>query len=143
MKVAVVRAEHGRVVESYEFEATLEDIVKDIVRQVVEEWKPEESDLLVTRESREITVAGEVEEGVVRELEEKGLVAREGGSLKALVTIYYIYFDVKLEEESEEYVSNKVYVIAPLVAKEFKYELEREAASWTAWGEEPSGIRVE
>jgi hypothetical protein len=141
VKVAVIRAEYGKVVESYVFEARLEDVVKDILRHVIDEWKPGESDLVVTKETFSLTVAGEAEEDVIRELEEAGLVSREGDTVRVAVPIYYINFDVDLDEE-EGYIVKKLYLIAPLITKEFKYELENEAASLTASGEEPSGVSV-
>ena len=144
MKVVAVRAEHGKVVESYVFEANIEETVKDIVRQILDEWDPDKSDLLITKEVHTITVVGEEEQEVIRELEERELVEREGGSIKASIPIYYINFDVDLEEE-EGMVINKLYIVAPLVSKEFKYEIEKEAASITSpSGEEgPRGIEVE
>lgn len=141
MKIAVIRAEEGRVVESYEFEGSLADVVKDIARQAMDEWDPSESDFFVMRDAREITIGAEVDDDTLRELEEEGLARREDGQVKVLLQYYTISFDTELVED-ENYVDRKVYVIAPLVVPTLKDELEAYAASLTSGsGQPPPGIK--
>ena len=143
MRVAVVRAEHGRVVESYVFEGRLEDIVKDITRHTIEEWDPAKSDLIITKDFFDITVTGEPDEEVLEELRGMGLVERSESEVKASIPIYYINFDVELDEEAG-YIVRRVYVVAPLVSREFKDEIEHEAASLTSpRSSPPPGISEE
>lgn len=141
MKIAVIRAEEGRVVESFEFEGSLTDVVKDIAKQAMEEWDPGESDFFVMRDVREITVGAEIDDETLRELEEEGLARREDGQVKVLLQYYTISFDTELVED-ENYVDRKVYVIAPLVVPALKDELEAYAASLTSEkGQSPPGIK--
>ncbi|BAA80820.2 hypothetical protein APE_1817.1 [Aeropyrum pernix K1] len=140
MKVAVIRAEHGRVEESLVFEARLEEVVKDMARHALEEWDPGSSDFLVIRDDIEVTVVGDVEEDVLKELEAQGRVEGEGGETRVLVPIYYISFDNEMIDD-ENYIDKRILVIAPLVYKGFKDELEAHAASMTAPPQRPGGIK--
>ena len=145
MKIAVVRAESGKVVESYIFEGELEEIVKDIARQAMDEWDPRSSDFIVTKDTYQLTISGRPDEEMLDELEEKGLVARDQSGVKVITTIYYISFDTELGED-ENYIDKKMYIIAPLISVEFKDELEFEAASLPSYrgGEfKPRGLREE
>jgi hypothetical protein len=143
VKIAVIRAEYGRVVESFVFEGELEDIVKDVARHAMEEWNPGSSDFFVIKEVHALTVTGSPESEVIEELERRGMVAREEGSLKVLATIYYITFDTELGED-ENYIDRKMYVIAPLISPDFKDELEYHAASMTGGrGGGPPGVKLE
>ena len=141
MKIAVIWAEDGRVVESFVFEGSLEDVVKDVAKQALEEWDPGRSDFIVVRDVQELTLSGEADEETLRELEERGLAKREDGQLRVLLQYYTISFDTELVDE-EDYVDRKIYLVAPLVVPELREELEAHAASLTAErGEGPPGVR--
>lgn len=141
MKIAVIRAEEGKVVESFVFDGVLEEVVKDIAKQALEEWDPARSDFIVVRDVQELTLSGEADEETLRELEERGAAKREDGQLRVLLQYYTISFDTELVDD-ENYVDRKIYLIAPLVVPELQDELEAHAASLTAGGgEAPPGVR--
>lgn len=141
MKVAVVRAEHGRVEESLVFDARLEETVKDIARQAMDEWDPRRSDFIIIKDNLEVTVTGTMLEDVAQELEAEGRLARGDSQVKALIPVYYISFDTEMVDE-DNYVDRKVYIIAPLLYDSFKDELEAHAAQLTSPPPKgPSGIR--
>ncbi|MCE4616650.1 MAG: DUF2286 domain-containing protein [Aeropyrum sp.] len=131
MKVAVIRAEEGRIEESLVFEARLEETVKDIARHAMEEWNPAKSDFIVIKDNLEVTIAGEPVEEVITQLEEQGRIVRSESGIKALIPIYYISFDTEMVDE-DNYADKKIYLIAPLVYEGLKEELESHAAQLTS-----------
>ena len=139
MRVAVIRSEMGRVVESMVLEGSVYDVVKDITRHVMDEWDPGRSDFLVMRDNRKVTILGEPDEAALRELEAEGRVERLPNAVEVYLPIFVISFDNEFLDE-EDYVDNKVYVIAPLVADGLREEMEVYAAELTVRKERPEGI---
>ena len=139
MKVIVVRSERGRIVESMVMEASIYDVVKDITRHVMDEWDPSKSDFLVMRDNRKVTIIGEPDPEFLKELEAEGRVERSSNGIEVQVPIFIISFDNEFLDD-EDYVDNKVYVIAPLVVDSLREEIEVYAADLTVRREKPEGI---
>ncbi len=79
MKVLVVRAEMGRVVESRVLEGEFYEVVKKYVSIASSEWDPEVSDFVVVRDDLNVDVEGSLEREVLEYLRSYGLLRRVRG----------------------------------------------------------------
>ncbi len=140
LKVVVIRAEYGKIVESDIVEGDLFDIVKEEARQALEAWKPETSDFVVARDFREIEIKLPIPPELYDRLREMGIpLSRAGDKAVASIPIVLISYDSEMITE-EEYQENKIILIAPYLSEEVKMDLENEAAGITSPSEKPEGI---
>lgn len=143
MKVAVIRAEYGKIVESDVVEGDLYQIAKEEARRALDEWKPESSDFVVARDYREIEIKLPMPPELYDMLRDIGAgISKVGDKALASIPIILISYDSEMISE-EEYQENKIILIAPYLGEQVKLDLENEAASITAPGEKPQGIEEE
>jgi hypothetical protein len=140
VKVLVVRAEMGRVVESRVLEGEFYEVVKKYVSIASSEWDPEVSDFVVVRDDLNVDVEGSLEREVLEYLRSYGSLEESEGALRVRLPVYTISFDNRFVGE-DSYVENKVYIIAPYVNEDLRVLFETEAASITTQEAAPEGIR--
>jgi len=140
VKVIVIRAEYGKIVESDIVEGDLFEIVKEEARNALEAWKPETSDFVVARDFREIEIKLPIPPELYDRLREMGIpLSRAGDKAVASIPVVLISYDSEMITE-EEYQENKIILIAPYLSDEVKMDLESEAAGITSPSEKPEGI---
>ena len=138
MKVLVVRAERGRVVESSIVEGELDKIVKDVAREVLEEWDPRVSEFVVLKDVEEATIKLPIPGDVVDVLRPFGL-RRRGDEAVVDLPYYTISFDNR--KVNDDYVEYKVVVVAPYINDDFKAWIETLAAEIVSEKKPPEGIK--
>lgn len=143
MKVTVIRAEYGKIVESDVVEGDLYQIAKEEARRALDEWKPESSDFVVARDYREIEIKLPMPPELYDMLRDIGAgISKVGDKALTSIPIILISYDSEMISE-EEYQENKIILIAPYLGEQVKLDLENEAASITAPSEKPQGIEEE
>lgn len=140
LKVVVIRAEQGRIVESDIVEGELYEIVKEEARRALEAWRPETSDFVVARDYRDVEIKLPISPELYDRLREMDVpLSKEGDKAVASIPIILISYDSEMLTE-EEYLEKKIMLIAPYLTDEVKVELESEAVGITSPSEKPEGI---
>ena len=141
MRILVVRAEEGRIVESEVTEGEFRKVLRGVVERALQEWDEASSDFLVVRDEQDIEVNPEdIGSDELEELSRITRIERGPSGFKIKLPIYMISFDNKIEGDS--YIDNRIYVITPLVYDELKDIIEADAAHYTAPDKpQPRGIR--
>jgi len=140
VRVLVVRAEMGRVVESRVGEGELVDVVRECALRALSEWDPGVSDFVVIREFVEFEVEGSLGKDAVEALRGYGFIEESGESVRVKLPVYTISFDSRALSD-DVYLENKLYLVTIYVNDDLKAFFEAEAASMTSQELEPGGIR--
>lgn len=138
MKVLVVRAERGKVVESTVVEGSLEDVAKDVAKEALVEWDPRVSEFVVLRDVEEVTIKLPIPGELVDELRKYGL--RKKGESEAAIDLPYYTISFDNRRVGDDYIEYKVYVIAPYINDDFKAWIEVLATSIVSEKQAPEGI---
>lgn len=138
MKTLIVRAESGRVVESSVVEEPLEEAAKRVAREALEEWNPATSEFVVLRDVEEVTIKLPIPGDLYDELRKYGL--RKKGESEAAIDLPYYTISFDNQRIGDDYIENKVYVIAPYINEDFKTWVEVLASSIVGEKEAPEGI---
>jgi len=146
VKVLVVRAEEGKVVEKNVVEGDLAGVVKEIASSALKEWKPETSDFIVLRDQRDIELPPDaITPESFDAFRMFGLRREEvDGEVRVVITvpIYTISFD-NISIGDEVFIEKKVYIIAPHITDELDALFEELAADVTSPKTPPEGISEE
>ncbi len=138
MKVIVIEAQRGRVVESRVVEGDFYSVAKSVAREALEKWRPESSDFVAVKDVWTIDLSGEPT-GIASKLEELGLVTVINGKRVAQIPVYTISYDNEMISE-DNYQERGLYMIVPYVDDDFKSLFESEAAELTSETEEPETL---
>lgn len=140
MKVLVIRAEYGRIVESNVVDGEMYSVVKEEARRALEAWRAEASDFVVARDYRDVEISLPVPPGLYDELRELDVpLTRSGEKAVASIPVVLISYDSEMISE-EDYQENKIILVAPYLGEDARIDLESEAASMTGPAEKPEGI---
>jgi len=140
LKVLVIRAEYGKVVESDIVEGDLYEVTKEEVKRVIDEWEPRKSDFVVARDVREIEIKLPIDPALYDALRDAGIpLSRGKDKASAMLPIILVSFDSTIITE-DEYQENKVLLIAPYINDDLRAELEAEAAEITSPKKGAEGI---
>ena len=141
MRILVVRAEEGRIVESEIAEGEFRRVLRSVVERALKEWDEVNSDFLVVRDEQDVEVGPEnIGSDELEELSRITRIERGPSGFRIKLPIYMISFENKIEGDS--YIDSRIYVVTPLVYDELKDIIETDAAHYTAPDKpQPRGIR--
>ncbi len=136
MKVLVIEAREGKIVESRVIDGDYYEIVRSVAREAMDKWDPAQSDFIAVSDKWEFNLEP-MSEDMRRRLEELGLIGvGEDGTRTALIPVYTISYDNKMIDE-DNYQEKGLYMIVPYIDEAMKTVFESEAADLTG---EPIGI---
>ncbi len=136
MKILIIRSENGEVIETSVAEGKLTEILKDVVRKVLELWDPTKSDLVVMRHSHDINVKLPITPQQFESYSKFNL-RRTGNVATFTIPVYVISYENEWSEEGLR--DTKVFVVAPYVddvVKKAVEDLAREITKLNSESEE-------
>ncbi len=143
MRILVIRAEEGRIVEKEYVEGDLAEVAKKVAAKALEEWDPETSDFVVLRDQRDVEIPPELVNpknfDVFREFNLRREKTEEGTQAVITVPLYTISFD-NISIGDEAFIEKKIYLIVPSVIEEIDVLFEQLAADITSPQAQPEGI---
>jgi len=134
MRILIVRSENGEVVESTVVEGDLAEVLKSIVRKVLELWDPTRSDLVVMRHSHDISVKLPITPQQFENYSKFNL-RRTGNMATFTIPVYVVSYENEWTSEGG-LRDTKVFVIAPYVDDVVKEAVESLAREITKVSEE-------
>ncbi len=134
MQILIVRSENGEVVESTVVEGDLAEVLKSIVRKVLELWDPTRSDLVVMRHSHDISVKLPITPQQFENYSKFNL-RRTGNMATFTIPVYVVSYENEWTSEGG-LRDTKVFVIAPYVDDVVKEAVESLAREITKVSEE-------
>ena len=143
MRILVIRAEEGSIVEKKYVEGDLAEVAKRIAAKALEEWNPETSDFVVLRDQRDVEIPPALVNpknfDVLREFNLRREKTEEGSQAIITVPLYTISFD-NISIGDEAFIEKKIYLIVPSVMEEIDVLFEQLAADITSPHSPPEGI---
>jgi len=143
VRILVIRAEEGRIVEKEYVEGDLAEVAKKVAAKALEEWDPETSDFVVLRDQRDVEIPPELVNpknfDVFREFNLRREKTEEGTQAVITVPLYTISFD-NISIGDEAFIEKKIYLIVPSVIEEIDVLFEQLAADITSPQAQPEGI---
>ncbi len=138
MKVVYIRAEKGKVVETNIIDDEIENVIKDVAREALEEWDPKLSEFVVLRDEEEITIKLPLPDNILNIL--KNFKFKKKSEKEA--TIIYPYYTISFDNRkvNNDYIEYKVIIVAPYINDDFTAWLETLAAEIVSEREPPQGI---
>lgn len=129
-KVLLILAEYGEVKETRVVDGTPHQVVKDVIRSVLDIWNPLTSDLLVVRHKHEIRLRLPLTKEQY-EVYSKYNLRRIGGELAAFeVPIYIVSYENKWV--GNDLVDVRVVMVSPYIDEDVKKQLMELAESITS-----------
>jgi hypothetical protein len=138
VKIVVIEARQGRIVESRIVDGDFYEVTKSVAREALEKWRPEASDFVAVKDVWTIDLSGE-STSIASRLEELGLVTVVNGRRVAQIPVYTISYDNEMISD-ENYKEKGLYMIVPYIDDDFKSVFESEAAELTSESEEPEAL---
>jgi len=133
MKILVVRAEYGKIVETYVKEGELVQVLKETVMRTLNLWNPEKSDLIVMKHSQDINVKIPITPQQF-ECYKRFNLRRAGNVAIFTIPVYVISFENEWSGESLR--DTKVFIVAPYVDEIVENAVKQLASEITSVSEE-------
>ncbi len=133
MRMLVVRAENGKIVETTTYEGDLKKVLKEVISKALELWDPEKSDLVVMRHNQDINVKLPITPQQFERYSQFNL-RRAGNVAIFTVPVYVISFENEWSGESLR--DTKVFVVAPYVDEIVESAVKQLAVEITSPSEE-------
>ncbi len=127
--VVVIEVDRGTVKDKHIRKGKLEEIVKQVVVEVLELWKPEKSDLIVMRHEHDIEVNLPLTTDEYERYSKYNL--RRSGQDKARFTVPLYVISYDNEWVGEDVVDNVIRIVAPYIDERVVKELEELGKSTT------------
>ncbi|MEM1645395.1 MAG: DUF2286 domain-containing protein [Ignisphaera sp.] len=112
MKILIVRAEEGNIVDKQLTEGELEQILKEVVIKALELWNPQHSDLVVVKHKHEVGLPLPLKKEQY-EMYARFNLRRIGDKAVFEIPIYVVSYENEWIEENIR--DSKVFIVAPYV----------------------------
>ncbi|RLG85998.1 MAG: DUF2286 domain-containing protein [Thermoprotei archaeon] len=129
-EVLILNSDRGKLVRSEIVRGRLEEVLKKLLLDVIDEWSPNNSDLIVMRQVHEVRIKLPLTKELYDKLVKYNLRRANPNEAVAEIPIYIISYDNMWV--GEDVYDNKIYVVAPYINDELKKELEELAIETTA-----------
>ena len=134
MKLIVLYSEDGEITKKEMVEGDLQSELRNKVVEVLKEWKPLRSDLIVMKEKHRITLNLPLSKELYDTLSKFGLRKVSSNEVEAAVPVFVISYDNVWVGDNVR--DMRVVVIAPYVNEEFTKEVEELAKGVTSFESE-------
>jgi len=131
VKLIVLYSEDGEITKKEVVEGELQNELRKRIVEVLKEWKPLRSDLIVMKEKHRVTLSLPLSKELYDTLSKFGLRKVSSNEVEAAVPVFVISYDnVWIGENVRDM---RVIVVAPFVNEDFTKEVEELAKGVTSF----------
>jgi len=128
-KVVIINVERGSIKSSKLVEDSIENAVKNVIIDVLPQWSPKNSDLIVIKHEHIVTLRLPISKDIYDEIIKYGFERRSSSEIDIKLPVYVVSYDNSWVDE--DVIDNKVFVIAPYISEEVKKQIEELAIEVT------------
>ena len=121
-KVIIINVEKGNIKFSRLVEDSVENVVKNVIIDILPQWSPKTSDLIVMKYEHTVTLKLPISKDIYDEIVKYGFERKSSHEIYVKLPVYVVSYDNSWV--GEDVIDNKVCVIAPYINDEVKKQIE-------------------